>query len=99
MELSEWEAYEREYGPVNDRWRDEVLAQLHELTQQQMRLLGAAHFTDKKHRKNPVPEPKRVPRPWVIHEDDEEDQDPKDYTEEIPDSFWEEDPEDEEGEE
>lgn len=75
------------------------MAQIHELGQQQLRLLGAAHFTDRKHRKNPVPEPKKVPRPWVIH-DEEEDQDPKDYTEDIPDEFWEEDddPEDEEGE-
>jgi hypothetical protein len=75
------------------------MAQLHELAQQQMRLLGAAHFTDKKHRKNPVPEPKKVPRPWVNHEE-EEDQDPKDYTEDIPEAFWddEDDPEDEEGE-
>jgi hypothetical protein len=75
------------------------MAQLHELGQQQLRLLGAAHFTDRKHRKNPVPEPKKVPRPWVVHDDEE--QDPKDYTEEIPEDFWEEDddPEDDEGEE
>jgi hypothetical protein len=74
-ELSEWEAYEREYGPVNNLFQSEVLAQIHELIQQLNRITGAAHFTNKTHRKNPVPEPKKVPRPW-IHEEQEDPEDP-----------------------
>jgi hypothetical protein len=88
-ELSEWEAYEREYGPINDRWRDDVLALVHEQLQQLNRLTGAAHFTSKNHRKNPVPEPKKIPRPWVIHEEEEpEGEELEDYTSRIQQDFW-----------
>lgn len=65
-ELTEWLAYEREGGPIGTAWQDEAMASLHEQFQRLNRLQGAAHFTDKKHRKNPVPEPKRYPRPYEI---------------------------------
>lgn len=94
-ELSEWEAYEREYGPINDRWRDDILALVHEQLQQLNRLTGAAHFTGKGHR-NPVPEPRKVPRPWRIHDDDDEGEELEDYTEGVNRDFWSEPEPDEE---
>ncbi len=42
------------------------MAATHEQLQRLNRLLGAAHFTDRKHKKNPVPEPKHYPRPYEI---------------------------------
>ncbi|MFJ4828390.1 hypothetical protein ACIP79_00390 [Streptomyces sp. NPDC088747] len=66
-ELAEWAAYERFAGPVGNQWRDEVFASLHEQGQALNRMTGAAHFTDKKHRKNPAPEPKHYPRPHEVH--------------------------------
>lgn len=66
-ELTEWEAYERFAGPIGSGWQDEVMAGIHEQLQRLNRIQGAAHFTDKKHRKNPVPEPKDYPRPYEIY--------------------------------
>lgn len=79
LELSEWEAYERHAGPLGGAWEAEALAGIHEKLQQIARIQGAAHFTDKKHKKNPVPEPKHYPRPFEIFEtpeleEDEDDQ-------------------------
>lgn len=65
-ELAEWQAYERVAGPLDGTWRDETLSSLHELIQQLNHLLGAAHFTDKKHKNNPVPEPERWIRPYEM---------------------------------
>lgn len=42
------------------------MAATHEQLQRLNRLQGAAHFTDRKHKKNPVPEPKRYPRPHEV---------------------------------
>jgi hypothetical protein len=59
-------AYEREEGPIGPSWQNEAAAATHEQLQRLNRLQGAAHFTDRKHKKNPVPEPKRYPRPYEI---------------------------------
>lgn len=67
-QLAQWQAYELENGPLDSTWRDDVLAGVHELLQAANHLHGAAHFTDKKHTKNPVPEPERYPRPWQVRE-------------------------------
>jgi hypothetical protein len=64
--LTEWVAYERVHGPFDYQWRDELLASIHEQFQRLNRMTGAAHFTSKKHRKNPVPKEKRYPRPFEI---------------------------------
>lgn len=74
-ELSEWEAYERYAGPLGQAYGDEVLAAIHEQMQRLNRLQGAAHFTDRKHKKNPVPEPKAYPRPYEIYKTDHDDPD------------------------
>lgn len=73
-ELTEWMAFEREEGPIGPRWRDEMLAAIHEQLQRLSHLQGAAHFTDKKHRKNPVPSPKHYPRPHEIFHQDHDDE-------------------------
>ncbi len=69
-ELSEWMAFEREDGPIGTRWRDEATAATHEQIQRLNHLQGAAHFTDRKHKKNPVPSPKHYPRPHEMFEED-----------------------------
>lgn len=78
-ELAEWAAYERYAGPVDDSYLAGALAALHEQIQTLNRMTGAAHFTDKKHTKNPAPEPKHYPRPHELHKrddsSDEEDDD------------------------
>lgn len=68
MDLAEWAAYERYAGPIDASYDREVLAAMHEQLQMMNRLLGAAHFTDEKHSDNPVPEPKRYPRPYELHQ-------------------------------
>lgn len=73
---------------MGSQYQDEMIAQIHELMQQQNRILGAAHFTDRTHRRNPVPEPKRVPRPWVDHSEEEGPGDP------AAEDRWEDDEED-----
>jgi hypothetical protein len=82
LELSEWESYERLSGPLGTSWQDEIRGMIHEQLQQLNRLTGAAHFTDRKHRKNPAPEPKHVPRPWELHKREDEDQEDPDEDEE-----------------
>jgi hypothetical protein len=67
-ELAEWEAYERHAGPVDRSYDSEALANIHEQLQYMNRLLGAAHFTDKKNPNNPAPEPERYPRPNELHQ-------------------------------
>lgn len=65
-ELAEWMAYERTVGPLDGSWQAETLSTIQELVQYQNHILGAAHFTNKKNKKNPVPEPKRWWRPWEM---------------------------------
>lgn len=62
-QLSEWMAFEKADGPIGGQYEQEVLASIHEQLQAIAHLLGAAHFTDKEHPDNPVPEPIRYPRP------------------------------------
>lgn len=71
-ELAEWAAYERYAGPIDDAYLAGVLAALHEQVQTLNRMTGAAHFTDKKHTKNPAPEPKHYPRPHELYDTPEE---------------------------
>lgn len=59
--FSEWVAYERENGPIGSQWRDELLAQMHELQQHFNHMFGAANFAGKG-KKNPVPKAERYPR-------------------------------------
>lgn len=71
-ELSEWAAYERHAGPLGSSWRDEALAAIHEELQKLQYLIGAVNT--EKNKENPVPEPKRYPRPndWQDPDDTEE---------------------------
>ncbi|MFE0101151.1 hypothetical protein [Streptomyces sp. NPDC059009] len=73
-ELAEWQAYEQLTGPLDDAYLAEALASLHEQMQTQNRMIGAAHFTDKKHKKNPAPEPKHFPRPHELCAEDSSDE-------------------------
>lgn len=66
-QLAEWEAYERFAGPIDRSYDREALAGIHEQLQYMNRLLGAAHFTDKKNPNNPVPEPEHYPRPHELY--------------------------------
>jgi hypothetical protein len=63
-EFSQWMAFERATGPINGEWSDEALASIQEQLQQLSYLLSQAKFTDKTHRKGPVPKPERFPRPY-----------------------------------
>lgn len=63
-ELSQWMAFERAHGPIGSEWSDEALAAVQEQLQQLSYLLSQAKFTDKTHRKGPVPKPERFPRPY-----------------------------------
>lgn len=63
VEYTGWMAFERSHGPVNGEWDAEALAALHEQLQQISYLLGQAHFTDKTHKRGPIPKPERYPRP------------------------------------
>lgn len=73
IELTEWQAYERAFGPLGKQYSDDMLAQIHEQLQLMAKLLGAALVDDAN--KNPIPNPQRVPRPPDLFKqpDDEED--------------------------
>lgn len=83
-ELTEWYAYELVYGPIGDGWRDEAIAAMQEQLQLLNHLFSQANFTDKHHRKGPVPKPERYPRPedafkqYVKEEKPDEDNDDSD---------------------
>ena len=67
-ELAEWEAYERAFGPIGKTYADETLATISDTLSILLRLYGE-QFED-----NPIPEPKKYPRPneWyrpVVHDD------------------------------
>lgn len=63
VEYSQWMAFERAYGPINGEWDQEALANIQEQLQSIAYLLSQAHFTDKTHRRGPIPKPERYPRP------------------------------------
>jgi hypothetical protein len=58
-ELTHWMAYERIRGPIDGSWKDEMLASIHEQLQSGNYLAGGQSG-----KKNPVPKPQNVPRPW-----------------------------------
>lgn len=61
-EYSRWLAYERATGLLGSRYTDESLAGLHEQLQTLNYLFSQANFTDKRHKKGPIPKPERYPR-------------------------------------
>lgn len=63
VEYSQWMAFERAQGPINGEWDQEALANIQEQLQSIAYLLGQAHFTDKTHRRGPIPKPEKYPRP------------------------------------
>lgn len=58
-EISEWQAYERAFGPLDRAYGDDMLARIHEQLQLLTHVQGAAGAG----KQNPIPPPKRVPRP------------------------------------
>lgn len=60
-ELTEWVAYEEEFGPVGSRYSDEVLAQLKDLLHHYAYYAVGANVPTGK--KNPIPEPTPTVRP------------------------------------
>lgn len=75
-ELTEWRAYEKKNGPLDDTWRDHALASLIDLVQGLLYLTSQAHFgQDSKGRpvKGPIDAPKdQYVRPWHMHYPPEE---------------------------
>jgi hypothetical protein len=63
VEYSQWMAFERANGPINGEWDSNALAAIQEQLQQISYLLGQAHFTDKTHKRGPIPKPEKFPRP------------------------------------
>lgn len=70
-EISEWQAYERAFGPLDRAYGDDMLARIHEQLQLLTHVQGAAGGG----KDNPIPEPKRVPRPpdVFVPDDDPDD--------------------------
>jgi hypothetical protein len=68
MELAEWAAYEHAYGPLDGAWRDEVMAQMHELTQL-VAYLSGCQFEE-----NPAPKPRPLQRPGLLRQPQSEDE-------------------------
>lgn len=69
-EITEWMAYERAFGPLDDGYTWEALAALHEQLQLACRLLGAQFDGE-----NPAPDQQHYPRPsesFVPQEDEAE---------------------------
>lgn len=64
VEYSQWIAFERAHGPIRDEWDQEALSNVVEQLATIAYLLGQAHFTDKTHRRGPIPKPERYPRPY-----------------------------------
>jgi hypothetical protein len=63
-ELTQWQVYENINGPLDNSWRDEQLATLLELLQQNTSITGAAAGG----KKNPAPKPQAITRPWQLRE-------------------------------
>lgn len=62
-ELTEWQAYEMKNGPLGGGYADHMLAAVVEGLQQ------VAYVTGMKYKTNPVPKPKKVPRPSELAEE------------------------------
>jgi hypothetical protein len=70
-ELSMWMAYEQAFGPLDNRYRDDVAAATHEMLQTLRHFMGEIWVDGN----NPAPEPKQLARPneyysKARHEDD-----------------------------
>lgn len=63
VEYSQWMAFERANGPINGEWSQEAQANVAEQLHTIAYLLGQAHFTDKTHKRGPIPKPEHYPRP------------------------------------
>lgn len=63
VEYSQWMAFERANGPIGGEWDSNALAAIQEQLQQISYLMGQAHFTDKHHKRGPIPKPEKFPRP------------------------------------
>lgn len=46
LELAEWMAYEKAFGPIDDEWRDNTLAEVHELLQGILHITASANSKD-----------------------------------------------------
>lgn len=66
-ELTEWMAYEEEFGALDQQWDRNVLASIQELLQQSNHLFVGSNTPEGK--PNNYPEPKPIPRPWNEVED------------------------------
>src|SRR6476660_8801124 len=73
-EISEWQAYERAFGPLDRAYGDDMLARIHEQLQMLTHVQGASGAG----KDNPVPAPKRVPRPPDVFAPDADAPDPDD---------------------
>lgn len=62
VEYSQWMAFERVHGPINREWDQEAMANMQEQLHTIAYLISQAKFTDKNHRKGPIPKPERYPR-------------------------------------
>ncbi|MFE7797057.1 hypothetical protein [Nocardia sp. NPDC057440] len=64
-ELTEWIAYEQKNGPLGHQYSDDVLASILEALHTNTFVAGLQYDP------NPVPEPKRVPRPPEVMQGEE----------------------------
>lgn len=71
-EISMWRAYERAFGPLDNRYRDDTLAAMHEMLQAQRHFMGEVWAESGK---NPIPEPKQLPRPDELYTRSDPDED------------------------
>lgn len=62
VEYSQWMAFERVHGPIGGEWDKEAMANVVEQLHTVAYLLSQAHFTDKTHKRGPIPKPERYPR-------------------------------------
>jgi hypothetical protein len=67
-ELSEWDAFERAFGPLGDAYQKEALAAIHDKLEQLMYVIGMEYGEE-----NPVPKPEQYPRPSDVFKTKEED--------------------------
>jgi hypothetical protein len=63
-ELAEWQAFERVQGPIDDVWRDTLLAEIHLQLQ-----LANAYFVEVNSKDANLAMPQRVPLPWESWEE------------------------------
>lgn len=58
-EIAEWQAFEHVHGPLDRAYSDDMLAQIHEQLQFLAHVMGVQVWGEQ----NPVPAPRKVPRP------------------------------------